>query len=180
MNSIIEHWIEQTEDYLSEIKVQSSDLLPEEIGEACVTLDEKGDRPNAIMVNGFRASNSIRRSDYFVEGFSEDEDVLGGFSYDDGEPVPIYSGATRAFDALVLAGDEGALKVSEYQRNGDTVFVDIEEVTRDLLKEEDPQGFEEMTDEEMRERLQSVWIQIWYYSEIEASSEFGVLLTVEE
>lgn len=180
VNSIIERWIEQTQDYLSEIEVQSPDLISEKVEEACSTLDEDGKRPKAIVVNGFRASNNLTRSDYFVEEFAEIDDVIGGFSYDDGEPVPIYRGSTRAFDALVLAGDEQALEVSEYQRGGDSVFVDIQEVTRDLLKEKDPQGFEEMTEEEIRDRLQSVWIQIWYYAEVEASSEYGVLLTVEE
>jgi len=179
VNSIIEHWIEQTQDNLSQIEVQSYELLPEKVEETCSRLDEKGTKPKAIVINGFRASNNLRRSDYFVEEVSEDEDVLGGFSYDDGESIPIYRGSTRAFDGLVLAGDGQSLEVSEYQRDRNTVFVDIEEVTHNLLKQEDPQGFEEMTDEEIRNRLQSVWIQIWYYSEIEASAEFGALLTVD-
>lgn len=180
VNSIIERWIEQTPDYLPQIKVQSHELLPEEIEEACSILDEKEKRPKAIIISGLRASNSLRRSDYFVERFSENKGVLGGFSYDDGEPVPIYRGSTRSFEGLVLAGDEQSLEVSEYQRDGDTVFVNIEKVTRALLKEEDPQEFEEMTDEEIRDCLQSVRIQTRYYSEIEASAEFGVLLTVDE
>lgn len=178
VNAILERWLEQTQDYLSEIEVPSSELLPEKLEGACSKLDEEGRRPKAIVVNGFRVATSLTRSDYVIEEFTED--VIGGFSYDEGEPVPIYRGSTRAFDALVLAGDEQALEVSEYQRDGESVLVDIEEVTRELLKEEDPQGCEEMTEEEIRDRLQSVWIQIWYYSEIEASSEFEVLLTVEE
>lgn len=180
VNSIIERWIDQTQQYLSEIEIQSFDLIPEKIEEACSKLDNNGKRPKAVVVNGFRPADSLTRSDYFVEEFAEDEYVIGGFSYDDGGIVPIYRGSNRAFDTLVLAGDEQALEVSEHQRGGEMVFVDIEEVSRDLLKEEDPQEFEEMTEEEIRERLQSVWIQIWYYSEIEASSEFGVLLRVEE
>lgn len=49
-----------------------------------------------------------------------------------------------------------------------------------MLEEEDPEGLEEMSEKEIRDRLQSVWLQIWYYSEIEASENFGAIPTIDE
>jgi hypothetical protein len=91
----------------------------------------------------------------------------------------VYRGSGHDFDVLVLAGENQPVKVKEYHRENEPVFVDIEKVTRGMLKEEDPEGFEEMSDEEIRDRLQSVWLQILHYSEIEASDNFGTILTVE-
>lgn len=71
------------------------------------------------------------------------------------------------------------MEVHEFQRDDQPVYLNIEEVTRDLLQEHNPDGFDEMDEEEIREKLQSVWLQILYYSKFDAVDRFGAQLTVQ-
>ncbi|MDG5778984.1 hypothetical protein VB773_07085 [Haloarculaceae archaeon H-GB2-1] len=179
VDSIVERWLENAGENLKQISVESQDLLVQRVREACSDLAEQGNEPGAIVVSGFRTSNSLTGSEYFDGDISEYEEDIGGFDYGGSEPVPVYRDSSGDFDVLVLAGEDQAVEVKEYQRKDVPVFVDIKKVTREMLDEEDPEEFEEMSEEEIRDRLQSVWLQIWYYSEIDASDDFGAILRIE-
>jgi hypothetical protein len=58
--------------------------------------------------------------------------------------------------------------------------VDIENVTRDLLRDHNLEAFEQMNEEEIRERLQSAWLQVLHYSKFNSNDYFGSQLTVGE
>jgi len=179
ISSILERWLSQAEDYLSKIEVESHDLLLEEVVETCSQFGRNESAPQALVVSGFRATNSITQSEYFVDDFTAYEAAIGGFHYSDSDPIPVYRTSTRKFDVLILTGEGQPVEVHEFQRDDQPVYLNIEEVTRDLLQEHNPDGFDEMDEEEIREKLQSVWLQILYYSKFDAVDRFGAQLTIQ-
>ena len=179
-NSILDRWLTQAEGSLSESEVQSHNLLLDEVIEFCTQLDRQGKTPRAVLVSGLRSADSIIRSEYFVEDFSAYDDDIGGFNYSNSDPIPAYRDSTKNFDVLILAGDGQPVEIREFRRDDRSVYVDIENVTRDLLRDHNLEGFEQMNEEEIRERLQSVWLQILHYSKFNANDYFGAQLTVGE
>lgn len=94
--------------------------------------------------------------------------------------MPIYKDSGREFEVLLLSGSNQPLEIKEYWRDDEPVYVDIEKVTRNLLKELDPDEFEEMSVEELRDRLQSVRMRIFHYTEFDAKQDFGTIISVTE
>ncbi len=180
VRSIVERWIENTGEHLTEVRVESQDQLVQRLRETCSELSEQGKEPKAIVVSGFRTSNTLTHSEYFDEDFSRYEDDFGGFDFGGSNLVPAYRDSGHDFDVFVLAGENQPVEIKEYQRENQPVYVDIEKVTREMLEEEDPEEFEQMSEEDIRDRLQSVWLQIMYYSEIDVSDHFGAIVTVED
>jgi hypothetical protein len=104
---------------------------------------------------------------------------VGEFSFDEGR-VPIYRESIGDFGLLVLAGDDQLVEFTEYQRESESLFVEIEKVTRSLLQELDEDQYEEMSEEEIRDKLMDVYVKVFYYAEVNASDVFGAIVKIED
>lgn len=178
VDAIIERWLEENSEYLSESELDAYDAIPSEIDRLCSNLSP-GEEPKAVIVGGFRTFRNLRISDYFDEDFQPYEEVVGGFSFAGGK-VPVYKDSGREFEVLLLTGSNQPLEIKEYWRDDEPVYVSIEKVTRELLKELDPDEFKELSEEELRDRLQTVRMRIFHYSEFDAKEDFGTIITVTD
>lgn len=176
---LLETWFENEQPNLAEIQLDSYEQLPNTVVQTCLDLADEEQTPRAILLGRFRARTVVTDSDYFEEDFQPSEDVIGGFTYDD-EIIPVYEDSARDFHTLILTGSDQPAELIEYQRDNAPVFVAIEKVTRELLDELDPEGLEELSEEEIREKLQRVWLRIFYYAQFNATEEFGTILRVDE
>lgn len=178
VDPLLQTWLDNEQDHLLREQIDAYDELPEELVQVCMDLENNGRTPQAILVSGFRATNILTDSDCFDGNYQPVEDAFGGFSFNENR-IPVYEDPVGEFDALVLAGSNRPAELIEYQRANTPVFVDIKKVTRRFLEEQDPDGFPELTDEEIREKLQQVWVEIYYYAQFEASEDFGTILTID-
>lgn len=174
---VMDTWFGENQANLDIERVDGFDKVPEQIARICLDHKESGRTPQAIIVGGYRISNVVRNSDYFGNEFSTTEDIVGGFSYD-GEPIPVYSDHGRQFGVMILAGENKPVEVKEHQRDDETVFVEIEKVTEDLLKEINPNDYQELSDEEIRDKLQTVYLRVLYYAELKPADTFGTKILI--
>lgn len=175
---LVNQWLEEGQEFLDEEIVDAYDSLPTRMAELCLEQEDKGRIPQAVIISGFRAKNVLTNSNRFDKELQPHEEAIGGFTYD-GETVPVFNDSTGDFEALILAGADQPVEVTEYQREQEPVFVKIEKVTRQLLEELDPEGFQELSEEEIREKLQTVRFRALYYSEIQVSDKFGAIVSVQ-
>lgn len=171
-------WFIDEREQLDEAVIENYDVLPEELGQICSNFEEQEEPVQAIIIGDFRALSVIRDSTGFDDEFRQSDEVVGGFSFD-GYTIPVYRDSTGDFAALVLAGEGQPVCLTEYRRDDETVFVDIQKVTRELLEDLDEEEFEGMSEEEIREKLQTVLLDIFYYGEIEVTSNFGTLISID-
>jgi hypothetical protein len=61
-DSIVERWMENAGDHLTEVSVESHDQLVQKVREACSDLDEQGKTPKAVVVSGLPIVNTLTRT----------------------------------------------------------------------------------------------------------------------
>lgn len=176
---ILQTWLDAAQDHLAETRIDAYDALPDELAKVCRELAEDGRSPRAIIMGGLRATNVLTDSDNLNTDHQPSDEMIGGFSYND-TTIPVYKDSGSEFDALVLAGSEQPVELTEYRRDDAPVFVKIEKVTRQLLKDLDPEEFDELSDEDIREKLQCVRFRALYYAQFDTSGTFGTKLIVAE
>lgn len=172
-------WFLEEQEQLEEVTVNEYEALPEEVSEVCSGFEGQDKPVRGIVVGDFRAGRVLRDSNYFVDSYPQRGDIVGEFSFDEGR-VPIYRESIGDFGLLVLAGDDQLVEFTEYQRESESLFVEIEKVTRSLLQELDEDQYEEMSEEEIRDKLMDVYLKVFYYAEVNASDVFGAIVKIED
>jgi hypothetical protein len=172
-------WFLEEQEQLEEVTVNEYEALPEEVSEVCSGFEGQDKPVRGIVVGDFRAGRVLRDSNYFVDSYPQRGDIVGEFSFDEGR-VPIYRESIGDFGLLVLAGDDQLVEFTEYQRESESLFVEIGKVTRSLLQELDEDQYEEMSEEEIRDKLMDVYLKVFYYAEVNASDVFGAIVKIED
>lgn len=172
INGILEYWLDEG---VSKVEVEGHEQLLDAVEKVC---EEEGD-VKAIVISSIRARQALTRSERFDFDFGDSENLLGGFEIDS-EMVPVYTDSSRDFSVLVLTEPEPKPEITEYKKDGRIVDVKLKEITRELLREERGEEFEEMSEEEIREQLQGVWIHGYYYWLMDSGDGFGTKITVSE
>lgn len=172
-------WLGDEQNHLPEEQVETYDTIPGMITKVCQEFEEAGGRPRAVLTNGFRVKDVLTNYDAFDSEFQSAENVIGSFTYE-GVMLPVYRVPGSRFEAAVLAETDQPPSLTEYQRDDSPVFVKVEKVTRDLLQELDAERYDDLTNEELRDRLQQVWFRALYYAEFTAPEDFGLKITVVE
>jgi hypothetical protein len=171
-NGVLEQWF--GDDAIAEIELGSYDELEEKFEAIC---GDAGD-VKAVVVSRIKSRQAIAGSDHFDPDFGDKDDILGGFETGD-ETIPVYVDSSRDFAALLLTGGNDP-QITEYRKDDSAVDVVIEEVTREFLKKQEDVEFEQLTEEEIRDRLQQVWIHAFYYWNVDQEGRFGKKIVVDE
>lgn len=169
IRTILEAWLGEG---VSETEIESHDELLDILAEVCEENEVK-----ALIISGYRARQSLINDSRFDAEFGEPDNVIGGYETDSGT-VPVYKDSSSDFSVLVLYDVVQPPQITEYQRDGFIVNVQITETTRDLLRDQF-EDFEEMDEEGIREKLQAVWLRIFYYGTIEVKEEFGTKIIIK-
>lgn len=183
VSNIVDHltnsWFLDEQDQLDETTVSEYEELPKEVIKVCSSFEELDKSVQAIVVGDFRAGRVLSDSNYFIDNYPQSGAIVGEFSFDQGS-VPIYRESVGDFGLLVLAGDGQSMELTEYRREGESLFVEIEKVTWSLLQELDQERYQEMSEDEIRDKLLDVYLKIFYYAEVDASDIFGAIVEIEE
>lgn len=172
INGVLEYWLDEG---VSEVEVEGHEQLLDAVEKV---YEEEGD-VKAVLFSSTKARQTITRSDRFDLDFGDSNNIFGGFEIDS-EMVPVYTDPSRVFSLLVLTEPEMKPQINEYRKDGRIVDVKLKEITRELLREERGENFEEMSEEEIREQLQGIWIQGYYYWLMDSGDGFGTIISVNE
>lgn len=163
IRTILDTWLE---DGVSETKIESHDELLDVLEEVC-----EDNVVKAIVISGYRARRSLLNDSRFDDEFGDSENAIGGYKTNS-TTIPVYKDNSRDFSVLVLFDVDQPPEIKEYQVENDIVNVKIEETTRDFLREQFD-NFDRMDEDEIREKLQTVWLRIFYYGTLEFDEVFG-------
>lgn len=177
VTAIIERILDECDPYLAAETVSSHDAVPDQVAELCPARD-----PVALIVGRYRPRRAIRDSDAFDPDYTEFDHCIGGFQYADNQPtVPVYSEPEMEPDVLLLTEPKTKPKFTERSESDASVDIEITAADRKLIREvTGDQEYEALSDEEIRDLLQCVWMQIEHRLIVDVSEDFGIRLTVEE
>lgn len=170
INGILEYWLDEG---VSQVEVEGHEQLLDAVETVC----DKEDEVKAIVISSIRARQALTRIERFDFDFGESDNILGGFETDSGM-VPVYTDSSRDFSVLMLTEPDMEPEITEYRKDGKIVDVKLTEITRNLLREERGEDFQNMSEEEIREQLQGIWIQGYYYWLMDWEDGFGTKITV--
>lgn len=171
-------WLDDQE-HLAEKQTEAYSTVPDTLTTVCKEHTKAGDTPRAILISGLRVTDVLTESNAFDSEFQPSEAMIGGFTHDD-TILPVYRVSGRNFAAVVIVETDQPLTLTEYHRDDAPVFVKIEKVTRQLLEELNSIDLDELSDEELRERLQQIKLQALYYSQFDVSENFGTKIAVSD
>ncbi|WP_254810785.1 hypothetical protein [Natronosalvus amylolyticus] len=179
VDRLLEEWLGEDQDHLIHHQIDAYESIPDKITSVCRDHQERGKEPRAILTGGFRARRNLADSNVFHGEYHPSDDVTGGFAVDDAM-IPVYDTQHSGFDAIVLAGADQPATLTEYNRDDAPVYVDIQKVTRQLLEELNPEQFDDLTDDELRDHLQKIRFRALYYGHFDATDIFGATITVTD
>jgi len=174
---IIDRIFDECDPYLATETVSSHDALPEQVTDLCTA-----ENPVALIIGRYRPRRAIRDSDEFDLDYAESDQCVGGYQYADDQPlIPVYSEPELEPDVLLLTEPATQPTFTEQSESDAPVDIEISATDRDLILEvKGEEEYDELSEDEIRELLQRVWMQIEHRLTIDVSDNIGVSISVED
>jgi hypothetical protein len=176
INAVIERILDECDPCLGTEAVSSHDMLPDRVTKLCSAKD-----PVALIVGRYRPRRAIRDSDRFDPEFVASDHCMGGFQYAEDQPaIPVYNESELDPDVLLLTEPATQPEFTEWSESDAPVDIEIASATRDLIQEVmREEEYDELSDDEIRDLLQHVWMEIEHRLTIDVSDDIGVSISVE-
>ncbi|WP_196808425.1 hypothetical protein [Natrinema sp. J7-1] len=175
--AVIERMLDECNPYLTAGTVSSHDAVPDRVAELCA-----GKNPVALIAGRYRPRLAIRNSDAFDPDYVESGHCIGGFQYTDDQPtVPVYSEPEMEPDILLLTEPTTQPEFTERSESDAPVDIKITATDRELMREvKGDEEYEALSDDDIRDLLQRVWMQIEHRLTVDISDDIGISISVEE
>lgn len=177
INAVIERILDECDSYLETETVTSHDALPDRVADLCTAKE-----PVALIAGRYRPRRAIRDSDRFDPEFVESDHYIGGFQFAEEQPaIPVYSEPELDPDILLLTEPTTQPEFTERSESDAPVDIEITAASRALIQEiKGEEEYEALSDDEIRNLLQRVWMQIEHRLTIEISDDIGVSISTED
>jgi hypothetical protein len=177
VTAITDRILNVCDPYLAAETVSSHDALPDRISQLCTAKN-----PVALIAGRYRPRLAIRNSDAFDPDYIESDHCIGGFQYTDDQPtVPVYSEPEMEPDILLLTEPTTQPEFTERSESDAPVDIKITATDRELIREvKGDEEYESLSDDDIRDLLQRVWMQIEHRLTVDISDDIGISISVEE